>query len=426
MDHVLTDRFKPLKIGFAYNAVTYLLFVFGPIAWPNRSSLLLFALLAASWSFYAMGFSVSTRIKPTKKGPRRSYVLQERQINILLICGVLLNLAAIKIYTGINSWNFSQIFGDQSQNYLNTVRRIQSSSRSERLSFLVFRSALFPFVILALFAVLVRFRQSSLRSKILMILLIISTVLFSFARGTDREILDILTILFTATMCSRARKGVKLISPVKTATKVIVALMALLLFMSVFTARKEARLSKAEVCISAINTCSTLKGSGVPYAISLLTAYVSQGYHGTNLAMSLPPSTGLGLGHSTLLTEIIGPVFDRSFKSRLLTAKLTSLGWEDGYRWPSAYTYFANDVTFWLVPLIMYGLGLIFGKSWTISTRGRNLAAIVVVYYSLVTCIYLSSNFQVGGSGDSYTALLFWSWFVSMGYTVDVFNKNED
>lgn len=63
--------------------------------------------------------------------------------------------------------------------------------------------------------------------------------------------------------------------------------------------------------------------------------------------------------------------------------------------WHSAYLWIANDVTFIFVPLIVFIIGLYFGRVWKDALFGHNPWAYPVLGYMIVEVFYFFANNQV-------------------------------
>jgi hypothetical protein len=130
----------------------------------------------------------------------------------------------------------------------------------------------------------------------------------------------------------------------------------------------------------------------------MVVTYLAQGYYHTCFAFDLDfRSTGL-LGNNVALislARVFGlDVWDDTYMHRLHPKGIDEFG-----NWHSAYTWFASDVSYYGVPVVLGLLGFLFGVSWAQGLRGDFLSRVVFIVFGNVLLFlfanttYLSSVF---------------------------------
>lgn len=137
---------------------------------------------------------------------------------------------------------------------------------------------------------------------------------------------------------------------------------------------------------------------------SMLTvfSYLVQGYYNTAVAFELDfiPSWFGGWNPSIQsLYSVLG--FD--FTDNTYVQRLDAYGVDPRINWHSSYTWFANDVSFYGVPLVMYILGYMIGYSW--------VKAVVVEndIFSKLIFILLSASALLNFANNNFIAYYFYS-----------------
>ena len=123
-----------------------------------------------------------------------------------------------------------------------------------------------------------------------------------------------------------------------------------------------------------------------------VVSYLGQGYYHASLAMDLDFESTYMVGNNPALiglAQLFGlDVWNRTYMHRLQVAKSVD---ELGY-WHSAYTWYANDVSFYGVPFVLFGLGYLFGFSWARARKGDFLSAILFVMFGNMLLFLFANN----------------------------------
>lgn len=122
----------------------------------------------------------------------------------------------------------------------------------------------------------------------------------------------------------------------------------------------------------------------------MVVSYMAQGYHHLSRAFDLDfKSTGM-LGNNPALISLVGAfgisVWDDTYMHRLHP------GIDEYGVWHSAYMWYASDVSFYGVPVLVFCLGYLFGFSWAQGGHGDFLSRIVFVIFGNMLLFLFANN----------------------------------
>jgi len=134
--------------------------------------------------------------------------------------------------------------------------------------------------------------------------------------------------------------------------------------------------------------------SGFHRLLVSLSAYLSQGYYGMSLTLRVNWIPMFGLGSSKAIQEMCS-IFFPSIGEWTYQARISEFGWDDYTRWHSMYSWFANDVSYLGVIVIMFIYGFIFARCYKDCIKTNNPFAQLMVYYMFVMAVFLPCNNQI-------------------------------
>jgi hypothetical protein len=130
----------------------------------------------------------------------------------------------------------------------------------------------------------------------------------------------------------------------------------------------------------------------------MVVTYLAQGYYHTCFAFDLDfISTGF-VGNTVALVSL-ARVFGVDVWNDTYMHRLQPVGIDEFGNWHSAYTWFASDVSYYGVPVLLGVLGFLFGVSWAQGRRGDSLSRVMFIVFGNVLLFlfanttYLSSVF---------------------------------
>lgn len=124
-----------------------------------------------------------------------------------------------------------------------------------------------------------------------------------------------------------------------------------------------------------------------------ITTYLVQGYFGMSIALGEKFQTSFGVGHSVFLQR----VFDKHLGFDIATRSFQhkTKRWDGSVFWHSAYTDFANDVSFPGVSLVMFILGFYLAKVFAWAVVFDNFIAKLLLPIFAILFLYMPANNQV-------------------------------
>lgn len=153
---------------------------------------------------------------------------------------------------------------------------------------------------------------------------------------------------------------------------------------------------------------SDLKGEKVTAVVDLyekLTVYLVNGYFGMSLALDEEFESSYGVGHSVFLQKTFDNHLGTNFEDRSFQHKI-SHRWDKNVLWHSAYSYFANDVSFAGVVFVMFTLGFFLGMCvWASVLEGNLIASSLIPLFGIMV-LYFPANNQVFGFLETMSS--FW------------------
>ncbi|MDD1792382.1 hypothetical protein LRP50_04485 [Enterovibrio sp. ZSDZ42] len=127
-----------------------------------------------------------------------------------------------------------------------------------------------------------------------------------------------------------------------------------------------------------------------------IAVYISQGYKGMSISLDEPFDSTYGVGHSVFLQRVFEDYLGFDVRERTYQRKITDR-WDENVYWHSAYSYFANDVSFYGVTFVMLALGFYFSKVVNAALFKGNFVAKLLLPLFALMFLYLPANNQVFG-----------------------------
>ncbi|MBM7037713.1 hypothetical protein [Vibrio ulleungensis] len=125
-----------------------------------------------------------------------------------------------------------------------------------------------------------------------------------------------------------------------------------------------------------------------------VSIYIAQGYKGMSISLSEPFESTYGVGHSVFLQRVFEDDLGFDIRDRTYQRKITE-SWDENIFWHSAYSYFANDVSFYGVILVMLVLGYYFSYVVHLALKDNNFIAKALLPLFAIMFLYMPANNQV-------------------------------
>lgn len=410
----MKSQHAPFIIVIIYVCSSMLLYWAGPINWPMTNAFELafyqIMILIAIFIGYLSVQSSKAFFRPVSLRPF---------FKLGVFSTLIMQIPLTLTYTGKFPWDIIQTIFDQRVAYEEMLEQVMSE-QGTRFYVPLLRSAIMPFYYAAIVHGTLNFSTLTRLNKLLLVLAFLCPIDLSLLRGTDKEIFDIVIISLglIAVGVARSTHSGKLVIKISQKKKIMLGFIIFSLCATVFflfTYRKFQRLdSAAEFCIGETLICADYSGifiSILPdfmkFGLSMLTAYLTNGYYGLSLALEQTWNFSYGIGHSYAFLSFFERFTDASLLDETLIGKISALGWDHRYFWATIFTWIANDVGF-LGALVVIGLiARLFRQSWNEAVQHKNDSAAIVFILLCLLFFYLPANNQLTQTFDSYFAFLF-------------------
>lgn len=419
--HLATITYAaPMAIIFAYLGFTIWLFLSGPINWPLKdfSPISLFLAIQLLVLLIAYGLAIVGPARSDAKLPWKPLFVAGAVSSCLIV------FPSIYFYTGKMPWQIIEALRDQNAAYLNLQAQLLDSDGG-RGPIVIARALSYPFVFGAVPLGILHWEKLGIALRTLFIAAILSNVVFSVFRGTDRETFDVLIVVGASISIRLARAILqtkslpKYLQSYRFGAAIIAAATIVILAVGLFIDRKAARYEGdiSGVCVGVEMICADKNHPLMreldirnQFGFAMLTAYLSQGYYGLALALNLDFKSTLGAGHSPLAARIYELLSgDLETYRRSYTFRLGDYGWSDKYHWPTFITWIANDIGFTGAVLFGGFIAFVWGLTWKDAVFGANDAAAVMFCLLMQLFVYFPANNQLLQTLDGYFAVV--SWF---------------
>ncbi|WBA13976.1 hypothetical protein [Salinivibrio proteolyticus] len=151
-----------------------------------------------------------------------------------------------------------------------------------------------------------------------------------------------------------------------------------------------------------------------------LTVYIVQGYKGMSISLNESWDSTYGLGHSVFLQRVFEDYLGFDIRERTYQRKITEI-WDENIYWHSAYSYFANDVSFYGVIVVMFFIGYFFSSTVTSALFYNNFIAKILLPLFALMFFYLPANNQV----FSFLENMISFWVLTFVYMYSLRKKSQ-
>lgn len=420
---------RPIQITVAFSLFTILLFLFGPYKYPslNRPQLLSFLLITNVFMY--VGFVVGTRyvftIKQFSK-PNRRYKSDTffgfsvpQILNFLFWIALIDCIPKFVLYTGAYSIGFSELlsrvelFFSSAQDIYVARQSLHSATGIWRYInyFIVLTGPLYwaytPLAILF-------WEKLSTIKRIGTVLIWTLFIGQYLTTGTNVGFFDLLiTFLAVVIIKSTISNSFQLNKSIKVIIAVIVIFSILFL---VFDTVMGSRIGNQYLKGGSLGVYKyTLNENSfvwrhVPNSLKAMTAYLTRylanSYNAIALSFEVPFRTTFGIGHSWFLLDNMGS-YSETLWSRTYNIQIEdSFGFDHYGNWHTAYLWFANDVSYFGVPILFFILFYSFGRAWKRFLDEKDMFCFLRFMLFVKLSYFLSANNQIFQNSD--TLIAFW------------------
>ena len=423
---------KVIKYFTIYFVITFLFFLLGPIHWLENeyiTDILFYFLIGAYFIAFYLG-GVRTKKIGLKLEQSSYYIDHSEKVLKYLKYSIYINL----VLTILNALQYSyttsltqlfnktlEAFSNPALVYYDKLKQMQDSSGTSLITLVtVFLS---PVQFTTQYLSLYYLKKLPLIQKIVVIFTLLIEAFRWLSIGTNKGLFDIAFLVGSVFLVKILRTKYFRIYKVDIKTRrrnrrmfwfvVILVILALSFFSYTMSSR---------VTASVDDLFQEFPYSLTPEFMRVLIAradrYITQGYHHMRLILHYCDWTPLfGIGNSRYLISIVERITGLDIMALTYPGKLESVGiGVDAYaNWHTAFVWFANDLSFIGVILLMYGVGRLFSKLLFESVTGENPISMTLLYMVICGLINIScTNYTLAFSN---MCMGFWGLFLIRAIT---------
>lgn len=429
----VNKNFKPLYLVIWYSSFTIALFYLGPWDWKVTNNLRLMLFLFFSNLSLIIGYYYAIRIYTRKEHSVKKFDLSKLHkpfFYILLIYLIILTVGIIIDYD-ITLTNFTRKITEAISNPgLAYYNYSQSSSFINKI--IIWLQVLFAPIFYCIIPFCIYyFEKINIKEKCLFFIIILLELIKWILKGTNKGIFDLVLLLCVFSMLRVLKKNDFSIKTIfHKNKKLIIFLMFIIigvvLYFTYNIATRVDMSNQAQSLGSIMNNTKTkssifdLLPSFLYTVILIVSSYLCQGYYGLSLCLNLPFQSTYGVGFSNFLSANFNEILGIDVYSRMYAYRAQSLGWSATVNWHTMYTWFANDISYFGVVILMFFIGFIFAYIWLSFVHEDNPLAVPLLGLFSTLFIYISANNQVFNFPTTFMAFfgLIFAWFVYRKYTV--------
>ncbi len=395
-----------LRFFNLYFLFTVFYYCTGKWAWNIPSYIKLLGYLLICYLMLNIGYHFvpvgNARYKRTLERPKRYKTVEYRDIRrvfwVSAISLIIFQVAWVVVLFG--SFSISNVFSMIGTNYYQRL----STTFESKVPIMQVRTLLWGLTLFCYPIGFIYFKRMPRLDKCLFIVAILVDVLTSLNMGISKNIGDIVVIFIAIILLNRV-SGRHVKGKTKNSTWRIVAIV--IVFLIAFSQIQSARSNYYAGAINPYGSFATIRqftwqkfvfgeNSTICRLYESVGGYVSNAYTGLAYALELPFRNTWLLGFSRALLGYVDQYLHINLSNITYNARIDQLyGWHDGQWWPTAFTWIANSVSFWLVPLVMLLFGVFIRFLEDEYIRNGDIVVATVYCQVIITLFYLPCNMQV-------------------------------
>lgn len=405
-----------------YQLFTVWLFLYGPISWNIRNEFFTLLLLFIYILSLSLGF-----FKGTRNDNIKTQVLSPRDVfknNFKIIFALFIGIKLLMIIRIVNMYNWGSI-SSLFTSFLYSYSELYYKEQVILVGSEMFGGTLLSIASIASGVVvytllpytIIEFHKLSNTNRLLGLTGFFIWMFGQITAGTVEAVFEVIVITVTSFIIKR-KKGLKYDRYKKILLLLLGIMVIIFMFYQIMDDRNKGTANFSQIGENYINNDSIIY-SIVPDELSILFIwldfYVCQGYYGMSLATTLDWYPMFGFGFSRWLCSEVNLIFDGIYKW-LYSYRIEANGyaWGDMANWHSAYTFFANDISWFGIPFLMFIIGYIFIQVLSDALLNKNTYAIGLTVLFFELFLFLPGNNFVFATGNRFFAffVLLFLWLL--------------
>lgn len=417
----------PMKTTVIYLLFTILLFVFGPIKWNIPS----YTKLVVTLLIYIASFAMGYRYQMQKKLHSKEFPIEElsnpdsenfgflksvpfEKLSLIFVVSCAYSIIRNAIYTlhFYGSIDFTALLNiDLAGAYQG---RLESAVQGRW--YILILNYLYVFDLFWYIIGILYYKKMSGKYKLLFFATIAFNALYTVMGGTliSWAVFIFKLVPFFFLERYKSKTSTKRKDKKKSKRRTLLIIVLCLAFLMLFSYVQEARLKQFGLDADDFTYDS---GTIAPFidkevdlpilntAIKFMNFYLVHGYCGMAYAMELPPEFTYGIGFSRDLARNVNAFFGFDVSGFTYPQRVSdAYGWDNGFCWPSAFTWFASDWSFYGLPIFMFLFGMFLCNVWYSALYEKSIISVVLSSWLWVGIIFLPANNQLFQSFNMFMA----------------------
>lgn len=425
----ITKNRIPLIVIEVYLVFTLLLYQFGPINWNTESPVKFWIFITLYHIAFILGYLFADKKIKFDSIKYKQNFIEQFLIQHIFLFFLICTICSIILYRNVthsNNWVPLDFFENLIQGILHPGRQyyvnIQNTDfQSTKLITVFF--ACFSFVYTSLMPIgIFLWKKFKIQYKLWYIILVFFYFGTYIGIGTNKGIFNVMiTITVSLTLYYFINKD--LFNELIKNKKIIIPLLALVTFTVLFFGWTMYSRNNTHSINPDNSTSTDLDDKSnifqdldeyINTLIYRIDDYLTQGYYGMSLALDEPFTTTYGIGHSDFLKSNFKSLFGIDVQERTYQYK-TNDEWDSQTKWHSFYGYWANDISFYGVILLMFIIGVYTAILWKDIIINKNLIAFSLFPLFMIMFFNMPGNNMIFTSMQHFCAF----WELTFLYTLE-------
>lgn len=436
--------YLPCILSVGYLLLTLLLYAFGPFAWETKEPVFFYVMIFLYITAFALGYYLGISINKPVTRPKSNYLSKRilRILPLLMMVNIVFIILNIFRDYGYSSLDFVSLssdlisglsnLGDSYNAFQEKLTSLSGQNviggRLMTVANLVWDFVKYPIILLGL----IYFQKLKLSGKILAVASCVLEVMFYVSIGTNigvfRIALAVVIIFLLVRRNTDADKSSEDADKDKhRALMLVLVAVAIILCFFVLTMVGRGGILNWDtpyynvggVGLNRDSIFFAILPEGLYIPFISLCRYLTSGYYGLSLCMSLPWIPTFGLGSSYGIIKLLDD-HGTNINHSTYQYRAQQYNWDENEQWHSMFSWLANDVSFVGVAFFMLLVGICFAKSFRDSIETNNPFAIMLVFYFTLMMFFAPCNnqiFQSTGTLFSFVLVMFcWLHFRRLIY----------
>ncbi len=415
----------PIRVTLIFSALTILLYEFGAYDYPSINKWQLYAFLFAANLAMYIGFVYGAQRIPKQAASAVRFPI-EGLMRVLFWISLVVAVPKFILYTGMYDLDFGRIaenirvFFSSAQDIYEARQELSSAVGIWRyINYGVVLAG--PFYWAYMMLSMLFFGKLSTFKKVGTVFIWVIYLLQYLCTGTNVGFFDffisfaviyVVRQLAFSTEEQRKKRSERKLNKKTVIIILLVIAILIAVFSIVMQSRigdqylKNVRIGNRTAKLDEDSFLWRITPAALKPLLAYLTRYLAQPYNALAMAFGCEFDSTLGLGNSWFILDNLGSLSD-DWWARTYNMKLDdTFGYGYYGNWHTAYLWFANDVSFFGVPILFMIMFAYFGKAWRIFLDTKDVSAFLVFMLFVKMVYFISANNQVFMNSDTLFAFV--------------------